>query len=85
MRGLNTDQNVVIALFLNNMFLNCTLQDFSYLSKHFCPRILESVSDGHISKKIQFKPSNDVFFITSTQFFTDCGTKHQKIMKNDSL
>ena len=85
MRGVNGDQNVLIALFLNFMLLNCTLQDFSYLIKHFCPRILESASVGHISMKKQFKPPNNVFHITSTEIFTDCGTKRQKIMIGDSL
>ena len=51
MRGENSNQNVVIALFLNIMFLNCTLQGFSYLSKPFCPRFLESAAVVHISKK----------------------------------
>ena len=49
MRGVNSDQDVVIALFLNIMFLNRTLQDFSYFSKPFCPPILESASVVHIS------------------------------------
>ena len=49
MRGINSDKNVVIALIIKIMFLNRSLQDFSYLSKHFCPRILESASVGHIN------------------------------------
>ena len=84
MRGENSDQKVVIALFLNIMFLNCFLQDFSYLSEPFCPRTLESATVGHISIKIQFKPPK-IFFITPTQFLTDCGTKHQNIKKCDSF
>ena len=60
MRGVNSDQNIVIAPFLNIMFLYCTLQDFSYLSKPFCARILESASVGHISLKVEFKRPKDV-------------------------
>ena len=85
MRGENSEQKVVIALFLNIMFLNCFLQDFFYLSDPFCPRTLEPATVDHISIKIQFKPPMDVFYITPTQFLTDCGTKHQNIKKCDSF
>ena len=68
MRRVNTDQNVVIALFLNIMFLNCTLQDFSYLSEPFCPRTLESATVGHISIKIQFKPPKNFFYHSNPIF-----------------
>ena len=77
MRGLNTGQNVVIALFLNNMFLNCTLQDFSYLSKHFCPCILESICDGHISKQYNSNPQT-MFFISLQPNFLRIAAKNIK-------
>ena len=82
---MQSNQSVVIALFSVIIILSCSFQDLSHLTKRFCPRILESVSVVHITIKIQFKPPNDVLKITPTKFFMDSGTKHQKIMKGDSL
>ena len=67
MRRVSSNQNVLIALFLNIMFLNRSLQHFSYLSKLFRSRILESASVSPISIQIPVKPPNNVFYIASTQ------------------
>ena len=61
MRGVKSNQNVVNALFLDIIFLSCSFQGLSHLSKRFCPRILESVSVGPITIKREFNPPKVIF------------------------
>ena len=68
LRGVISDLKVVIALFLNIIFLSRSFQDFSQLNKRFCPQVPEYVSVGHTSTEIPTKPTNNGFYFTSTLF-----------------
>ena len=73
------NQSVMIPIFNKIIFSNGRLQDFVQINKHFCFRILESLSVALISIKT-FNSYTKVFVSLQFNKIINCGTNIEKIV-----